>query len=483
MHGVRLTLLKKVRGNYKRGEFRLKNRKLIENRFWKITSLVIVFVILLSNAFGNGGSIAKAEDVEHNSKNSKAIINTEKISKEKVPRKGFPQHATYSKGIIKPNHISQTKMDKEVARLYNEWKSKYLKKNPYNANQYYVWYSDGDWFKEGDDDDKIAITVSEAHGYGMLITALMAGSDKEAKTYFDGMYRYFRAHPSAINKDLMAWRQGEKDGKIIDISGVDSATDGDMDIAYALLLADKQWGSEGKINYFSEAKKVIDAIMKDDVNQTDWNLKVGDWASGKDAELTRTSDYMMSHLKAFREVSGDSRWDKVIDQTYEIINEVYKNYSLKTGLLPDFLVLEKGKFIPPVGVALETEEDGSMGYNACRTSWRVATDYLMTGDNRAIAQLNKLNQWIRKNTNNNPKNIKAGYKLDGTLIEGRDYEDITFSSPFMVSAMVKKSNQEWLNDLWDYNLKIKTEEDFYFGNTIRLLNTIVVSGNWWSPIE
>jgi endo-1,4-beta-D-glucanase Y len=445
--------------------------------------MIFVFIMLLSNASGKYGYMAKAESTGNNTKDMKVQINAEGIPEENVPKKGFPQHTTYRKGIIKPNHISQAKMDKEVARLYKEWKVKYLKKNPYNAAQYYVWYSDGDWFKDGDDDDKIAITVSEAHGYGMLITAFMAGYDKDAKTYFDGMYRYFRAHPSAINKDLMAWRQGEKDGKIIDISGVDSATDGDMDIAYALLLADKQWGSEGEINYLAEAKKVIDAIMKDDVNQTYWNLKVGDWASGKDAELTRTSDYMMQHLKAFRDASGDSRWDKVIDKTYEIINYVYKNYSLKTGILPDFLVLVKGKFVPPIGVALETEEDGYMGYNACRTSWRIATDYIMTGDNRAISQLNKLNKWVRNNTNNNPEKIYAGFKLDGTLIDGRDYEDITFSSPFMVSAMVKSSNQKWLNDLWDYNLKVKTEDDLYFGNTIRLLNSIVVSGNWWTPME
>ncbi len=59
--------------------------------------------------------------------------------------------------------------------------------------------------------------------------------------------------------------------------------------------------------------------MKDDVNQTDWYLTVGDWVTGDYAKLTRTSDFMMSHLKAFRKVSGDSRWDKVIDNTYHII--------------------------------------------------------------------------------------------------------------------------------------------------------------------
>lgn len=69
------------------------------------------------------------------------------------------------------------------------------------------------------------------------------------------MYRYFRAHPSEINPDLMAWQQADTGTEIIDINGVDSATDGDMDIAYALLLADSQWGSSGEINYLSQAKR------------------------------------------------------------------------------------------------------------------------------------------------------------------------------------------------------------------------------------
>jgi endo-1,4-beta-D-glucanase Y len=51
------------------------------------------------------------------------------------------------------------------------------------------------------------ITVSEAMGYGMLITAFMAGHDPEAKKYFDGLYRFYKKHPSKNNPRLMAWCQ------------------------------------------------------------------------------------------------------------------------------------------------------------------------------------------------------------------------------------------------------------------------------------
>ena len=406
-------------------------------------------------------------------------------------QKPFPQHTAYAGDSIKPNHQTQSQIDATVAGLYDEWKAKYLKKNPYlNAatpSQYYVWYADGDWFeKEHDEElnvDYDSITVSEAHGYGMLITANMAGHDPEAKEYFDGLYRYFRAHPSAINSDLMAWKQGDTGEDIVDVSGVDSATDGDMDIAYALLLADSQWGSNGEINYLAEAKKVINAIMLDDVNHSDWTLKLADWVDEDDAKYgsaTRPSDFMLQHMKDFRNVTGDRNWDRVIDKTYSISKELYNNFSPNAGLLPDFVVKKGGAFVPAEPYFLESETDGDYSYNSSRTPWRIGTDYLLTGDDRAKEQLNKLTQWIRKQTKDDPSQIMGGYKLDGSapLV---DYADISFSAPIMVGSMLDAGNQTWLNTLWDYNAAISTKDDLYFGNTLRLLSMIVVSGNWWTP--
>lgn len=426
-----------------------------------------------------------AAEIESLSSNSVSVTTKSSPTGEGV-HKAFPQHTAYAAGTIKPNHLTQAQLDATVARLYNEWKSKYLKQNPYSSDQYYVWYADGDWFEEKE------ITVSEAHGYGMLITSLMAGHDPDAKKYFDGMYRYFRAHPSEINPDLMAWQQADTGTEIVDINGVDSATDGDMDIAYALLLADSQWGSNGDIDYLVQAKKVINAIMESDINHSEWTIKLADWVTDNDPKFgnaTRPSDFMLQHLKDFRNVSGDGNWDRVVDKTYNIIQSLYENYSPNAGLLPDFVFKDTdGKYKPvsekkwdtEEGIFLESEQDGDYNYNSSRIPWRIGTDYLLTGDDRAKAQLGALNQWIRTKANNDPGKILAGYKLDGSEALN-DYTDITFSAPMMVSAMIDSSNQEWLNKLWDYNAAGSTEDDLYFGNNLRLLSMIVVSGNWWTP--
>ncbi len=418
-------------------------------------------------------------------KSSEAVAVTVSAPAGNEPHKPFPQHTAYAGGSIKPNHITQEAMDNTVIRLYKEWKEKYLKDNPYEAGQKYVWYSDASWYEEETDEDTgltyMPITVSEAHGYGMMILAIMAGQDEEARDDYDAMFRYFRAHPSEIHPELMAWQQGDTGTAIIDINGADSATDGDMDIAYSLLLAHSQWGSGGSIDYLAEARKLIAAIMNAEVNPSNWTLRIADWAtSGKWANATRPSDWMLQHMKDYELATGDSRWNKVVDGTYAVMDELFAGYSSASGLLPDFVIRENGKYKPAPEGFLEGEYDGQYNYNSARTPWRIGTDFLISGDKRPLAQLEVMNKWIRQMTGDNPANIKGGYELDGSAALN-EWEDLTFSAPFMVGAMIDKKNQDWLNKLWDYNASHITENEVYFSNNIRLLSMIVASGNWWSP--
>lgn len=115
----------------------------------------------------------------------------------------------------------------------------------------------------------------------MLIAASMSDYDNKAKEIFDGMYRYYQSHLSEIGPNLMSWQQNDNGKAIVNSSsGGDSATDGDMDIAYALLMADSIWGSDGEINYKQSAVDVINDIMTYEVNKTDWVLQLGDWVYG-----------------------------------------------------------------------------------------------------------------------------------------------------------------------------------------------------------
>lgn len=398
----------------------------------------------------------------------------------------FPQHTAYTRGVIQPDNVSREQLDNDVRRIYDEWKARYLVQAENQPKQYYVFYN-----KEEINPPPNAVSCSEGHGYGMLATVLMAGYDEDAKVYFDGLYRFYKAHPCATDPALMGWQQVIQDnGDIINTppyeneDGSISATDGDMDIAYALLLADKQWGSDGEIDYLEEAKIMIYAIMKNDVNVDKWILKLGSWANDSDAAYgtgTRSSDFMLSHLKAFQAATGDPNWGKVADKTYAIIDSLYRNQSPKTGLLPDFSLEADGEYVPSGPNYLEVLYDGDYYYNSCRIPWRIPIDYLMSGDARAIGQITALNRWIQSSVEQEPGEINAGYRLDGSRIVEEEQNVMAFIAPFAVSAMVDSSNQQWLNTLWSHMASSPTDECTYFDNSIRLLVMITVSGNWWMP--
>ena len=73
-----------------------------------------------------------------------------------------------------------------------------------------------------------------------------------------------------------------------------------------------------------------------------------------------------------------------------------------------------------------------------------------------------------------------GYSLAGGVTGGGP--SLAFSAPFAVSAMVEPavgSNAPWLNALWDDLAGQGISE--YYGDSIKMLAMIVVSGNWWTP--
>lgn len=383
--------------------------------------------------------------------------------------KPFPQHVNYSKGVIKPNHVSQQQMDDSVRSFYNNWKERYINDDS-GVGQYYIWV-------EGSAGNKQC--VSEGQGYGMIIVALMAGYDTAAQQIYDGLFQYYRVHPSRNSPFLMAWAQTST-FKDVDKS---SATDGDIDIAYSLLLADAQWGNKGNINYLEEAQSMISAIMKQEINPETLSVLLSNTVEpdSKDYFDMRSSDFMPAHFKVFRSVTKDTLWDKVVDTNYKLFSFLQNKYSADAGLLPDFIQHINGKSAPSRPNYLESKYDGYYNYNASRVPWRIATDFIMNGDKRSREIVGKINKWIRETTQNNPDNISAGYTLEGDDIRTRNFEAMSFIASFAVSAMVDSKNQAWLNKLWDYILSFDLDQYDYYDNTIKMLDIIILSGNYWAP--
>jgi len=380
----------------------------------------------------------------------------------------FPQNmsgAHYSKPAV-----NATNMAYYISEFYKAWKTAYLKPAGSTAGGYYV-YTQGT-------SGPSTVTVSEAQGYGMIVFALMAGTgtyaDPDAKKYFDGMYAFFRAHPSRYTNDLMSWEVQTNNAGGETFVKECTATDGDLDIAYALILAHYQWGSAGAINYLAEAKKMIAAIKKYEINPDNKRVMIldyTDWSSHPDNMESRTSDWMAGHFRTFYEVTGDVFWTSVASTIYTLYNQVSASYSSTTGLVPDFINNNPPQ---PFSFAGKTH----YSFDACRFPWRIATDFVHNSNASAKSALNKITGWLITKTGGDPNAIMAEYQLNGTAVG--TYNSTAFTSPFLCACMADKSatSQDYLNKGWNI---IKSEKEAYYEDSINLLCMLLMSGNWWRP--
>ncbi|HEX9297952.1 MAG TPA: glycosyl hydrolase family 8 [Polyangiaceae bacterium] len=376
----------------------------------------------------------------------------------------------YASGTILPQVLQPT-LDSTTAKFYDRWKAAYVRQG---CGGFYILTGGGTGTDVGD-------TVSEGHGYGMVITAIMAGHDPNARTIFDGMYNFYKKFHATSSSFLMDWTVDVGAGCTVPSGGHDTATDGDLDIAFALLLANRQWGSSGTVNYLAAAKSAISAVKSLEVNSTTHLTLLGDWAKGDSTfgTGTRPSDFMLDHFKAYGRATGDTAWTSSVNSTYNLVSFMQSTYASSTGLLPDFVVNTTSTAKPAPSNYLEDITDGQYAYNSCRIPWRIGTDFVTSGDTRARAALMKLNSWIKSKTSGNPSNIRDGYKLDGSTGSAQSGWSLAFEAPFGVSAMVDSSNQAWLNAIWSHTSSVSNQG--YFEDSIKMISMLVMSNNWWAP--
>lgn len=379
----------------------------------------------------------------------------------------FPNHTVYAAGTIEPNQRTQAQMDGDVGAFYDVWKSKFL----IAAGS----LTDGRaLYRVSFGSENSSRTVSEGQGYGMVIAALLAGRDAQAREIFDGLYEFALAHPSHIEPRLMSFEVPEQ-------KAVDSAFDGDADIAYGLLLADAQWGSAGKIDYAAGARSRIAGILSGTIGAKSRLPLLGDWvndtAGRKYSQFTpRSSDFMPGHFRAYGRFTSDAVWGEVVAKTQAVIDAIQKNDSPATGLLPDFIVKADTKPRPAPPRFLESVNDGAYNYNAGRDPWRIGTDALLNNDAASKTQALKMAAFFKKASGGDAQKIRAGYTLSGKPSKNSDFFTTFFVSPVGVAAMLDPGSQDFLNAIYE---SVRAKHEDYYEDSVTLLCLLVMSGNFW----
>jgi endoglucanase len=354
----------------------------------------------------------------------------------------FPANKVFGNGLMATNRNSD-----DAKSSYDTWKTNFIEA-----------CSNGRFRVKFDNKDQ---TVSEGIGYGMLLTAYKAD-----RATFDGLWKYYKDNTNG--NGVMNWKINGCSGVI----GQNAATDAELDAAMALIVADFQWGSSGNINYKNDAKTLIAAIKKHEVESGTFVLKPGDMFGG--SKITNPSYFAPGYYRAFGAYTNDiDFWNKVADKAYTIINDNLSKNKAVGGIVSDWCEAS-GNYSNEAGGYHKAGK--TYFYDAARTPWRIVTDYLWYGNTQAKTYSKKCSDFVRV-TLGGTKNIKDGYNQDGTV--AGQYHNATFVGAFACAAMAGE-NQKHLDESYT-DLKSLNEPNAYFNQTLKTLYQFLLSGNFYLP--
>lgn len=315
----------------------------------------------------------------------------------------------------------------DLGALYNEWKEEFVTHEGAGGHARVLQNKDRQ------------TTVSEGQGYGMLLA--IYNNDPET---FDKLWKYTKQYLN--DRGLMHW-QIDKTGVVI---GRNGATDGDEDIAFALLAAYKQWGM-----YEEDARAYIDAIFTHEVEAETYVLKPGDVWGG--SRITNPSYCAPAYYREFAEFTGEENWLRVLDTCYSIIK---KARNINTGLLPEWTTIDGG-----IAYDLTHNKNrDNFSYNAIRVPWRISVDWVWNRDPRAYSINDRMTNFF-----DNERKLYSGYTLSGKPIV--TYFDATFAAGIAAGSLAS-DNTKFREEMTER--LIQTTSNSYYGATLRLLSLMLV---------
>jgi endoglucanase len=356
----------------------------------------------------------------------------------------FPTSGHYAQGFVPPAATSAA-----VQSSYANWKTTYLLTDC-GSGYYRVDNGTGD-----------SSTFSEGQGYGMVLTAYFGD-----KTAFDGLWSFAKKNYNAQN--LMGWHV-TCSGFTTSDGGSGSATDGDTDIGFGLLVAAVQWGG----SYLQEALTYLATLKSVDFTTCSPSGRnvatAGSWQGNQACTTSgggsNTSYWMPAYYRVFATLTGDSFWSQTAD-------DVVTLYGLAADPTTGIIVNE----VDQDGVAVSGQ---TYDYNSCRIPWRATLDYLWYGTPAVQTAMTKLTTWANSV---GIQDIVDGYNANGTHSAAGMYTGLNaFVGGFTVGAMT--DTQAIANSFATYFVSIADDNGGYYGASLRTLYLFALSGYQWNPVD
>jgi len=381
--------------------------------------------------------------------------------------------------------------------IYNNWKSNYVDTWT-NAGEDFgrvKWESGPFWDPCIARSEGPNVTASEGVGYGMLLAAY--NNDKDL---FDRLLNFMELVMDINNPShgLMPWlvwgiddpANGKSFGTPIcqtdaSRSGVNPATDGDMDMALALIKASSNgWTRSGGNSYDQVAQRILGILMDDFVEFCNINTgsSTSEWifspypvgGCNTPRRTHNISYYAPGFFRVFADFTGDNNWDNLAEATYNHINRVK---TVKGGDLVANFSKADGNNSEDHGT-----DNHNYGYDAARVPWRIATDYVWNGTGRAQQTfLDDVNYTFLGPIS--AAQVGDGYLVGATNSAYSNNNSPAFYGGFACGLMAQTNNAYNRGKLNQFASRVKNTaaSSGYFNYTLTALYALLLSGEFDKP--
>ncbi|HOS84948.1 MAG TPA: glycosyl hydrolase family 8, partial [Bacteroidales bacterium] len=389
----------------------------------------------------------------------------------------FPQNYKYPYGNIYTGTDVQTK----IQSLYNAWKTTYYVEGTMTGGSQSGKPAARIKFQQPGQDG--STTVSEGIAYGMLIFVYMDNATNSTQDEFNRLWTYYQGN--ANGNGFMNWKVSGFTGQLAPGTGnANGATDADIDVANALLMAHKQWGSAGAVNYLTAARTLINAIYTFEVDGNKL-LKPGDAFN----DYANPCYYITNSTTLFGKVevdqgwNGTDRWQAVNTACYALMKA---SRNATTGLVPDWCHNGvNGAYAAPISGIIGDKFESYFLYDAIRIPWRMAHAYAWYGHADAKDVASKITTWVQ-GAHSDPATIWDGYLLNGNVFNnptgnpnfatlGKNHNPC-FSGGLSVGATVDNAFSSYMSKCWTEGSKTDNY-GAYYTHTTQLLYMLFLTGN------
>lgn len=307
--------------------------------------------------------------------------------------------------------------------------------------------------------DKIeGVTTSEGQSYSMLRALWI--DDQET---FDLVWEWTQNNLRSEREDkLFDWLWGQREdgswGTLYERGGGNTASDAGIDIALALLLAERRWDNE---QYRIQALEILDDIWELEILEVNGRpyLLASDVEMRFDKyEYVINPSYCAPYaFRIFQQVDMSRDWEGVAETCFDVIEASLTQYD-GVELPPDWMLLNTTN----EEVYYSEEKSADYSYDALRTPWRLAVDVQWFGADRSkelLAQMDFLqSEWVRNGL------IWAEYTNGGAVI-GEYESGAMYGTAIGYFTIFDEENAQEI-----YETKLKTypfgkpEEQYYETN-------------------